>query len=263
MKDEHIDFSDIPELDEDFWKRAQLIEPDRTEQVTLRVKHSVLAYFKASGKGYQTRINQVLESYVRERRATFRADAERHTAEAERIEREVATTRERRWLVRRRVRIAVRIAAGCGAVLLVLAFAARWHTDLRGVLADPLLYGVVPLALVAGPFLVWFGAQDGNRRVMLGGGLLAAGALALFLGVSCAGGGANRPGLRVGDHARGFPPAGKHGFRGGSAARRQLGCEADAPGVAGDPTVNARCPGRRGEAARLGGACLVSPSRSR
>ena len=65
VKDEHIDFSDIPELDEAFWKRAELIEPDRTEQITLRVKRSVLAHFKASGKGYQTRINQVLESYVR------------------------------------------------------------------------------------------------------------------------------------------------------------------------------------------------------
>ena len=64
-KDEEIDFSDIPELDEAFWKRAQLIEPDHTEQITLRIKRSVLAYFKASGKGYQTRINRVLESYVR------------------------------------------------------------------------------------------------------------------------------------------------------------------------------------------------------
>ena len=65
IKDESIDFSDIPELDEAFWKQAELIEPDRTEQITLRVKRSVLAYFKASGKGYQTRINRVLESYVR------------------------------------------------------------------------------------------------------------------------------------------------------------------------------------------------------
>ena len=68
VKDEHIDFSDIPELDEEFWKRAEFAEPDRTEQITLRVKRSVLAYFRASGKGYQTRINQVLESYVRARR---------------------------------------------------------------------------------------------------------------------------------------------------------------------------------------------------
>ena len=67
-KDEDIDFSDIPELDESFWQQAELVEPDLTEQTTLRVKRFVLAYFKAPGKGYQTRINQVLESYVRARR---------------------------------------------------------------------------------------------------------------------------------------------------------------------------------------------------
>ena len=65
IKDERIDFSDIPELDEAFWKRAEIIEPDHTEQITLRVKRSVLTYFKTPGKGYQTRINGVLESYVR------------------------------------------------------------------------------------------------------------------------------------------------------------------------------------------------------
>ena len=64
-KDESIDFSDIPELDEAFWKGTKLIEPDGTEQITLRVKRSVLTYFKGSVKGYQTRINRVLESYVR------------------------------------------------------------------------------------------------------------------------------------------------------------------------------------------------------
>ena len=70
VEDENIDFSDIPELDEQFWRRAELVEPDRTEQVTIRVKRSVLDYFRAPGKGYQTRMNQVLESYVRARRQT-------------------------------------------------------------------------------------------------------------------------------------------------------------------------------------------------
>lgn len=65
IRDEDIDFSDIPELDETFWQNAELIKPDRTEQITLRIKRSVLDHFKAAGKGYQTRINQVLESYVR------------------------------------------------------------------------------------------------------------------------------------------------------------------------------------------------------
>ena len=68
IKDEDIDFSDIPELDETFWQRAELVEPDRTVQITMRVKRSVLTYFKAAGKGYQTRINRVLESYVQAQR---------------------------------------------------------------------------------------------------------------------------------------------------------------------------------------------------
>ena len=65
VKDENIDFCDIPELDEQFWSNASLVEPDRTEQITMRVKRSVLDFFRAPGKGYQTRINRVLESYVR------------------------------------------------------------------------------------------------------------------------------------------------------------------------------------------------------
>ncbi len=66
IEDKDIDYSDIPETDADFWANAELIEPDRTQHVTLRVKQSVLDHFKADGKkGYQTRINAVLESYVR------------------------------------------------------------------------------------------------------------------------------------------------------------------------------------------------------
>jgi len=65
LDDSQIHFSDIPKLDKDFWDNAKLVTPDNTAQVTLRVKNSVLNYFKASGKGYQTRMNQVLESYIR------------------------------------------------------------------------------------------------------------------------------------------------------------------------------------------------------
>ena len=65
MKDEDIDYSDIPELDDEFWKNAHVVEPDRTTPVTLRVKKSVIEAYKAQGKGYQTRMNAVLESYAR------------------------------------------------------------------------------------------------------------------------------------------------------------------------------------------------------
>ncbi|GLQ12449.1 hypothetical protein GCM10007913_43820 [Devosia yakushimensis] len=64
-KDEQIDYSDIPELDDAFWANARLVEPDGTQQITLRVKKSVLEAYKATGKGYQTRMNAVLESYAK------------------------------------------------------------------------------------------------------------------------------------------------------------------------------------------------------
>ena len=72
LKDEDIDFSEIPELDETFWREARLVEPDRTEQISLRIRRSVLQWFKRPGKGYQTRINRVLETYVRAQREAER-----------------------------------------------------------------------------------------------------------------------------------------------------------------------------------------------
>ncbi len=65
VSDEEIDYSDIPQLDAKFWKNAKLVEPENTQQVTLRVKKSVLEAYKATGKGYQTRMNAVLESFAR------------------------------------------------------------------------------------------------------------------------------------------------------------------------------------------------------
>ncbi|MGB5637284.1 MAG: BrnA antitoxin family protein [Waterburya sp.] len=75
LADEDIDYSDIPELDDEFWQNAQIVNPDLTEPVTLRVKRSVLRYFKAGGKkDYQSRMNAVLEGYVK---AQEKAESER------------------------------------------------------------------------------------------------------------------------------------------------------------------------------------------
>lgn len=65
LPDGKIDYSDIPELDERFWANAKLVEPEGTQQITLRVKKSVIEAYKSTGKGYQTRMNAVLESYAR------------------------------------------------------------------------------------------------------------------------------------------------------------------------------------------------------
>ena len=67
--DDGIDFSDLPELDDRFWREAERVEPDRSQPVTIRVKKSVLDFFRSEGRGYQTRMNAVLEAYVRSRSA--------------------------------------------------------------------------------------------------------------------------------------------------------------------------------------------------
>jgi uncharacterized protein (DUF4415 family) len=51
-------------LPADFWNKAQIVEPEGTEQITLRLPRRVLGHFKATGKGYQTRISAVLATYV-------------------------------------------------------------------------------------------------------------------------------------------------------------------------------------------------------
>jgi uncharacterized protein (DUF4415 family) len=63
MKDEDIDTSDIPELDEAFFKNAVIRMPRPKASVTLRLDREVLDWFKSQGKGYQTRINAILKAY--------------------------------------------------------------------------------------------------------------------------------------------------------------------------------------------------------
>ena len=72
LRDDDLDLSELPGLDETFWREAKLVEPDRTEQISLRIRRSVLRWFKRPGKGYQIRINRVLETYVRARREAER-----------------------------------------------------------------------------------------------------------------------------------------------------------------------------------------------
>ena len=69
MPDEAIDLSDVPELDEDFWKRAvrnPFYKPVK-KQITLRLDADVIAWLRRGGKGYQTKANALLrEVMVRE-----------------------------------------------------------------------------------------------------------------------------------------------------------------------------------------------------
>lgn len=64
MPDEDIDYSDIPELDEAWFAKAELRMPAAKKQITLRLDDDIIAFFKESGKGYQTRMNAVLRAFV-------------------------------------------------------------------------------------------------------------------------------------------------------------------------------------------------------
>ena len=64
IKDEDIDYSDIPELDEDFWKRAELYMPQPKKGVYVRLDTDVLDWLKSKGKGYQTRMNAMLRALM-------------------------------------------------------------------------------------------------------------------------------------------------------------------------------------------------------
>ena len=64
LKDEEIDYSDIPELDAAFFEKAVIVLPQPKASVSIRLDQEVLDWFKAQGKGYQTRINALLRAYM-------------------------------------------------------------------------------------------------------------------------------------------------------------------------------------------------------
>lgn len=60
--DSEIDYSDIPPLTDEFWKKAvrgRFYKPTK-RQITARVDADVLEWLKSQGKGYQSRINAIL-----------------------------------------------------------------------------------------------------------------------------------------------------------------------------------------------------------
>lgn len=62
MPDSEIDYSDIPASTPEDWKDAKVgafYRPTK-QQLTVRLDSDVLAWLKAQGKGYQSKINALL-----------------------------------------------------------------------------------------------------------------------------------------------------------------------------------------------------------
>jgi uncharacterized protein (DUF4415 family) len=53
-----------PELDQDWFRRAKFVVPEPKQAVSIRLDRDVMEWFRRQGRGYQTRINAVLRTYV-------------------------------------------------------------------------------------------------------------------------------------------------------------------------------------------------------
>jgi len=54
---------DVQPTTPDFWKRAKVVLPERKQAITIRLDSDLLAWLRKQ-KGYQTRINAVLRTYM-------------------------------------------------------------------------------------------------------------------------------------------------------------------------------------------------------
>ena len=68
MTDEEIEAAarsdpDAQPMDEDMWEEVELVFPYK-QMVCIRIDRDVLDWFRSQGRGYQTRMNAVLRSYM-------------------------------------------------------------------------------------------------------------------------------------------------------------------------------------------------------
>lgn len=73
MKNEDIDFSDIPPITEEMWKntmRRRNGKPiPRENQDNLPIDKDIIEFFKTQGFNYPLKINQILRAYMKAQQA--------------------------------------------------------------------------------------------------------------------------------------------------------------------------------------------------
>ncbi|HEX2187946.1 MAG TPA: BrnA antitoxin family protein [Longimicrobiaceae bacterium] len=79
MSEEQVEAAALADADNPPWTEeelmnARLVMPEDRGKVpiSIRLDGEVVDYFKAQGRGYQSRINAVLRAYVRSQRAKYR-----------------------------------------------------------------------------------------------------------------------------------------------------------------------------------------------
>ena len=74
MSDTDIDYSDIPPLDSEFFKKGELRMPKTKPLISIRLDSDILEWFKSQGAGYQTRMNAVLRMYMEAHNKSVKSD---------------------------------------------------------------------------------------------------------------------------------------------------------------------------------------------
>ena len=71
IDDTDIDYSDIPQMNDAFFKTARLVVPTggQKQPISIRVDEDVITWFKSQGKGHLSRMNGVLRAYMLASRA--------------------------------------------------------------------------------------------------------------------------------------------------------------------------------------------------
>jgi uncharacterized protein (DUF4415 family) len=69
--DSDIDYRDIPATDADFWANAEVSIPKHKVHISVRFDEDVVDFFKEQGKGYQSRMNAVLRTYMKTHRKKY------------------------------------------------------------------------------------------------------------------------------------------------------------------------------------------------
>ena len=71
LRDEDIDYSDIPPLPRSGWRRvSELVPAENKQQITLRLDADLISFFRSTGRRYQSRINAALREYVTAQKKT-------------------------------------------------------------------------------------------------------------------------------------------------------------------------------------------------
>ncbi len=68
IKDEDIDYSDIPELDDDWFKNAKVVIP-QAKPVAVKLDNDVVKWYQSHDRNYQAKINAILRAYMNKQKA--------------------------------------------------------------------------------------------------------------------------------------------------------------------------------------------------